>query len=117
MDFRVRNGRKYPNRTGDNKFCFVEFADAASANEALSLAARGLTMIAGKRFRIFKAGTGTFIYSKKTAKQKKLEMAKNTLPRLPFPVIPAQMSVVNQPPVPVARPPRVQSQRKRGKGR
>ena len=32
LDFRVRNGRKYPNKTGDNKFCFVEFADAQSAN-------------------------------------------------------------------------------------
>ena len=85
VDFRVRNGRKYPNRKGDNKFCFVEFADAVSANEALQLAARGLTQINGKRFRIFKAGTGTFIYTKQTAKQKKLEVAKNTLPKLPFP--------------------------------
>ena len=23
LDFRVRNGRKYPNKKGDNKFCFV----------------------------------------------------------------------------------------------
>jgi hypothetical protein len=68
LDFRVRNGRKYPNKTGDNKFCFVEFADAASANEALQLASRGKTQICGKKFRVFKSGTGTFIYSKKTAK-------------------------------------------------
>ena len=73
LDFRVRNGRKYPNKTGDNKFCLVEFADALSANEALSLAARQQTQIAGKKFRVFKAGTGTFIFSKKTAKQKKVE--------------------------------------------
>lgn len=72
MDFRVRNGRKYPNRPGDNKFCFVEFADANSVTEALNLAANKKTDIDGKRFRIFKAGTGTFIYNKKTAKQKKL---------------------------------------------
>ena len=85
LDFRVRNGRKYPNKSGDNKFCFVEFADAASANEALGLASRGKTQICGKKFRVFKAGTGTFIYSKKTAKQKKLEQAKNSLPPLPFP--------------------------------
>ena len=84
----MRNGRKYPNKKGDNKFCFVEFADAQSANEALQLASRKQTQIAGKKFRVFKAGTGTFIYSKKTAKQKKLEQAKNTLPRLPFPVPP-----------------------------
>jgi hypothetical protein len=73
LDFRVRNGRQYPNKTGENKFCFVEFADSASANEALSLAAQQLTEIGGKKFRVFKAGTGTFIYSKKTAKEKKLE--------------------------------------------
>lgn len=85
LDFRVRNGRKYPNKTGDNKFCFVEFADADSANEALKLASSKKTMIGGKKFRVFKAGTGTFVYSKKTAKQKKLEEAKNTLPKLPFP--------------------------------
>jgi len=36
------------------------------------LAANKKTDIGGKRFRIFKAGTGTFIYNKKTAKQKKL---------------------------------------------
>ena len=84
----MRNGRKYPNKKGDNKFCFVEFADAQSANEALQLASRKQTQIAGKKFRVFKAGTGTFIYSKKTAKQKELEQAKNTLPRLPFPVPP-----------------------------
>jgi hypothetical protein len=29
------------------------------------------------KFRVYKAGTGTFIFCKKTAKQKKLEQAKN----------------------------------------
>lgn len=33
-------------------------------------------------------------------------MAKNTLPRLPFPVIPSQIPAVNQPLAAVARPPR-----------
>ncbi len=97
VDFRVRNGRQYPNRQGDNKFCFVEFADAASANEALSLASRGFTSIGGKKFRVYKAGTGTFIFSKKTAKQKKLEMAKNILPVLPFPTIPVENIAERQP--------------------
>jgi hypothetical protein len=86
MDFRVRNGKKYPNKKGENKFCFVEFADPTSVTEALSLAAKKLTEIGGKKFRIFKAGTGTFVYTKKTAKQTKLEIAKNSLPHLPFPV-------------------------------
>ena len=43
MDFRVRYGRKYPNKRGENKFCFVEFADTASVTEALGLAAKKLT--------------------------------------------------------------------------
>ena len=85
VDFRVRNGRTYPNKKGDNKFCFVEFADAASANEALKLAGMKKTVIGSQKFRVFKAGTGTFIYSKKTAKEKKLEVAKRMLPPLPFP--------------------------------
>jgi len=72
MDFRIRVGRKYPNRKGENKFCIIEFADPASVTEALSLAARKLTCVGGKKFRVFKAGTGTFVFSKKTAKQKKL---------------------------------------------
>jgi hypothetical protein len=85
MDFRVRYGRKYPNKRGENKFCFVEFADPASVTEALGLAAKKLTDIGGKKFRVFKAGTGTFVYTKKSAKEKKLEEAKLTLPALPFP--------------------------------
>lgn len=39
---------------------------------ALHLASKRLTIIDGIKFRIYKAGTGTFIYSKKTGKQKKL---------------------------------------------
>lgn len=85
LDFRVRNGKKYPNKKGENKFCFVEFADPASVTQALSLAAQKLTVIGGKKFRVFRAGTGTFVYTKKTAKQRKLEEAKNSLPRMPFP--------------------------------
>lgn len=72
MDFRVRYGRKYPNKRGENKFCFVEFADPASVTEALGLAAKKQTEICGKKFRVFKAGTGTFVYAKKSAKEKKL---------------------------------------------
>lgn len=40
LDFRVRNGRSYPNKRGENKFCFVEFADPASVTEALAIASR-----------------------------------------------------------------------------
>lgn len=71
LDIRVRNGRKYPNK-GDNKFGFVEFADPTSVAKALHLASKKLTNVDNCNFRIYKAGTGTFIFSKKTAKQKKL---------------------------------------------
>ena len=43
-----------------------------------------MTFVDGIKFRIYKAGTGTFIYSKKTGKQKKLEQAKNQLPVTPY---------------------------------
>lgn len=65
-------------------FGFVEFADTNSVNRALRLAAEKLTTVDGTRFRLYKAGTGTFLFMKKTAKQKKLEMAKNSLPPVPF---------------------------------
>jgi len=91
VDFRVRNGRKYPNKKGQNKFCFIEFADPASVTEALSLASRKLTVIGSQKFRVYKAGTGTFLFSRTTANQKKLETAKRSLPRLPFPLPVPQM--------------------------
>lgn len=62
-------------------------------NEALRLASEQQTSIGGKKFRVYRAGTGTFIYTKKTGKQKNLEQAKYSLPRLPFPVVvPSQNS-------------------------
>lgn len=84
LDTRIRRGKKYPNRMADNLFGFVEFADTMSVNRALHLAAQKVTMIDGVKFRIYKAGTGTFIFSKKTSKQKKLEVAKNNLPPVPY---------------------------------
>ena len=87
MDARIRRARKYPNKMGDNIFGFVEFADSTSVTRALHLASRKATMIDGVKFRIFKAGTGTFVFSKKTAKQKKLETAKKSLPPVPYDVI------------------------------
>jgi hypothetical protein len=40
--------------------------------EALSLASKQKTVIDRVKFRVFKAGTGTFLFSKKTTKQKNL---------------------------------------------
>jgi hypothetical protein len=72
IDIRVRNGKKYPNKRGDNIFGFVEFADSTSVTKALHLASKKKTVVDNVKFRVYKAGTGTFLYSKKTAKQKKL---------------------------------------------
>jgi hypothetical protein len=57
--------------------------------EALSLASKQLTQLDRVKFRVFKAGTGTFLYLKKTTKQKNLEQAQKNLPRLPIPNGPA----------------------------
>jgi hypothetical protein len=43
-----------------------------------------LTCVDGINFRIYKAGSGTFLYTKKTAKQNKLEIAKRSLPIVPY---------------------------------
>ena len=50
----------------------------------MHLAASKKTTVDGVKFRIYKAGTGTFLYTKKTAKQRKLEVAKNCLPPVPY---------------------------------
>lgn len=68
-DVRIRNGPKWPNKTAEsNTFAVVEFADPNSVERCLKVASRQKSIINLKKFRIYKAGTGTFIYSKKTAK-------------------------------------------------
>lgn len=62
----------------------VEFADPTSVTHALHLASKKWTVLNGLKFRVYRAGTGTFIFMKKTAKQKKIEEAKRMLPPLPF---------------------------------
>lgn len=39
----------------------IEFADETSVNKAMLLASKKLANIAGKAFKIYKAGTGTYI--------------------------------------------------------
>lgn len=84
MDLRVRKGRQYPGKAQQNLFGFVEFADETSVTRALHLAAKKETVIDGIKFRIYKAGTGTFLFSKKSSKQKKLEEAQRLLPPVPY---------------------------------
>lgn len=73
IDARVKRGKVYPNKHGDNLFGFIEFADSISVNRALHIASKKLTIVDGIKFRIYKAGTGTFHFTKKTSKQKKLQ--------------------------------------------
>jgi len=84
LDLRVRKGRQYPGKLQQNLFGFVEFADETSVTRALHLAAKKETLIDGNKFRIYKAGTGTFLFSKKSSKQKKLEAAQALLPPVPY---------------------------------
>ena len=61
IDVRTRKAPTYPNRKMNaNEFNFVEFADPNSLTRAMHLAARRETTLAGKNFRVYKAGTGTF---------------------------------------------------------
>jgi len=65
LNARVRNGPKWPNRNKQsNKFFFVEFADPTSVTRALHIASRKLATLSGTNFRIYKAGSGTYYYSK-----------------------------------------------------
>lgn len=85
LDVRIRSGRKYPNRTkSPNLFALVEFAHPNSVAKALSLASRRLAIINSVSFRIFRAGEATFVYARKTAKQKKVDKAQARLKKLPF---------------------------------
>lgn len=96
MDLRVRKGRQYPGKNQQNLFGFVEFADETSVTRALHLAAKKETTIDGIKFRIYKAGTGTFLFSKKSSKQKKLEEAQRLLPPVPYAI---QMALNSRRPI------------------
>lgn len=72
LDVRIRTGKKYPNKTGPNSFAIVEFADPNSVKHALYLASQRWTNLNGTQFRVYKAGTGTFFYMKKTSKQRSI---------------------------------------------
>lgn len=97
LDARVKRAKKYLNKLGDNIFGFIEFADSNSVNRALHLASKKLTIVNGMKFRVYKAGTGTFVYSKKTAKQRKLEQAKNELPQTPYDKVENNLYLKNRP--------------------
>lgn len=77
VDIRIRKGPKWPNRNEtENKFAMIEFADPVSCSRALQVASKKKALINYRKFKIFKAGTGTYLYTKKTSKQKKAETSK-----------------------------------------
>ena len=62
INIRKRKANPFPNRVlQKNEFFFIEFADSVSVMRALNVASRRDAVINGKKFRIFKAGTNTFI--------------------------------------------------------
>jgi len=65
LNVRARKGPKWPNRNKQqNVFYFVEFADPTSVTRALHVASKKLSNINGQNFRIYKAGSNTYYYSK-----------------------------------------------------
>lgn len=65
LNIRKRTGPRWPNRKRqNNEFYFVEFASAVSVTRALHVASRKLAVISGTNVRIYKAGSGTYNYTK-----------------------------------------------------
>jgi len=68
LSVRKRTGPKWPNRkVQENAFYFVEFASTTSVTRALHVASRRQANIDGVNVRIFKAGSGTYNYTKQKA--------------------------------------------------
>ena len=62
INIRKRKANPWPNRTlQKNEFFFIEFADSVSVLRALNVASRREAVINRRKFRIFKAGTNTFL--------------------------------------------------------
>mmetsp|Transcript_30468 Transcript_30468/g.27704 ORF Transcript_30468/g.27704 Transcript_30468/m.27704 type:complete len:243 (-) Transcript_30468:163-891(-) len=71
VSVRKRSGPKWPNRkVQSNQFFFVEFASATSVTRALHVASRRQAIFSGVSCRIFKAGSGTYNYTKQKTKKK-----------------------------------------------
>jgi hypothetical protein len=68
-DIRIRKGMPYPTKTMQNLYGFVEFAHPDSVKRALAKAAKKETRINSAFFKVYKAGTGTFIFTKKSKRQ------------------------------------------------
>ena len=109
--YRLEMGTKLPNKNGENLFGFVEFADSTSVTRALNIASRKLNIVDGVKFRMYRAGTGTFNYVKKSARQKKIEFAVNSLPSVPYVI----QKVTNQ--MRERRPMRMPTRGRGGRGR
>jgi len=70
LSVRKRTGPKWPNRNiQSNTFYFVEFASPVSVTRALHVASRKEAYLCGVNVRIFKAGSGTYNYTKSKKKQ------------------------------------------------
>ena len=72
LQVRKRTGVAWPNRkVQSNTFYFVEFASPVSVTRALYVAARKESSLCGVNVRIYKAGSGTYNYTKSKRKNQK----------------------------------------------
>jgi len=70
LHVRKRTGPKWPNRkVQSNTFYFVEFASPISVARALHVASRKESLLCGTNVRIYKAGSGTYNYTKSKKKE------------------------------------------------
>lgn len=101
LNVRKRTGPKWPNRkVQSNTFYFVEFASPVSVTRALHVASRKESLLCGVNVRIYKAGSGTYNYTKS-----KKKVAGRT-----------QTNVLNRARPTRGRPLRAAPQRARGRG-
>ena len=65
LSSRVRKGKVWPNRRkSENKFLFVEFGHEKSAVKALKIVGNKQNICQGIHFKIFRAGSSTYVYCK-----------------------------------------------------
>jgi Ran GTPase-activating protein (RanGAP) involved in mRNA processing and transport len=82
LSVRKRTGPKWPNRkVQSNTFYFVEFATQTSVTRALHVASRKQAYISGTNCRIFKAGSGTYNFTKQKKRSSKSKTSYSAVSR------------------------------------
>eukprot|EP00347_Sterkiella_histriomuscorum_P023864 403333121 len=61
-DVRIRKGQKIPGKPRENCYAIIEYAHANSVPRSLRVASKKKSVLAGNKFRIYKAGTRTIVF-------------------------------------------------------